>query len=584
MPDKRKFTGREGFSLLDTKWDFEVTPSPSKGKPNVIYIVLDDLGFAQLGCYGSTIHTPNIDRLAREGLRYNNFHTMAICSASRASLLTGANHHSCGVDNLVEFETGCQNGQGGIDPQFATMAEILKEYDYYTVAVGKWHLNTTYVRSQAGPFHNWPLGKGFDNYYGFLAADMDQWNPILTRDNTMVEAPEKPENGYHLSEDLTDNAIEYIYHHHLSYPDQPFFLYLAYGAMHTPHHAPKEYIDKYKGKFDQGGVRGQFAHVCDITPTVLDVLDFKKPETIKGVPQKPLEGISFTNTFESADAPARKTIQYFEIYGNRSIYKDGWKAVVNHTFNKSYAEDQWELYHVDEDYSEKYNVADKYPEKLRELQDAWLIEASKYHVFPMPPNGQHAYRKQLQDTYQFMARRPAQKFVYEHVILPHDLAKGPSVTNATHRVTVCLERKNKEEEGVLFVKGDRFAGVSFYVKDNHLKYVYNVDQSQLYTVQSTKKIPIGKVELSYYFNVIEDDLAEVTLFINGEECGSTTVNGFIYTGSEVTTLKANKYTSVYDKDYAVPFEYPAEIDKIVFDVAEVSFPVEKEVKKGMHVD
>ena len=758
MPDKRKFTGREGFSLLDTKWDFEVTPSPSKGKPNVIYIVLDDLGFAQLGCYGSTIHTPNIDRLAREGLRYNNFHTTAICSASRASLLTGANHHSCGVDNLVEFETGCQNGQGGIDPQFATMAEILKEYDYYTVAVGKWHLNTTYVRSQAGPFHNWPLGKGFDNYYGFLAADMDQWNPILTRDNTMVEAPEKPENGYHLSEDLTDNAIEYIYHHHLSYPDQPFFLYLAYGAMHTPHHAPKEYIDKYKGKFDQGwdvirelwfenqkklgiipenaeltdrneyvkpwdslderqkkayarymevfagflehtdaqigrlldylekagilddtiivflsdngasaeggqdghynlntamdvsdaypkdvdlilenydtvgdqysqphypigwanagntpfqwykmwtyeggvkdpliirypkaikdqgGVRGQFAHVCDITPTVLDVLDFKKPETIKGVPQKPLEGISFTNTFESADAPARKTIQYFEIYGNRSIYKDGWKAVVNHTFNKSYAEDQWELYHVDEDYSEKYNVADKYPEKLRELQDAWLIEASKYHVFPMPPNGQHAYRKQLQDTYQFMARRPAQKFVYAHVILPHDLAKGPSVTNATHRVTVCLERKNKEEEGVLFVKGDRFAGVSFYVKDNHLKYVYNVDQSQLYTVQSTKKIPIGKVELSYYFNVIEDDLAEVTLFINGEECGSTTVNGFIYTGSEVTTLKANKYTSVYDKDYAVPFEYPAEIDKIVFDVAEVSFPVEKEVKKGMHVD
>ena len=248
----RKFTGRVGRTLETTQFQFENIESPSKGKPNVVYIVLDDTGFAQLGCYGSTINTPNIDRLAKEGLRYNNFHTTAICSATRASLLTGANHHSCGVQTTTEGVTGLTNAQGRINPEFATLAEILQSYDYRTMAIGKWHLNQMDARTAAGPYKDWPLGKGFDTYYGFLAADMDQWNPTLTRDNTMVEQPKSAKEGYHLSEDLTENAIHYIYDHHLTYPEQPFFLYLAYGAMHTPHHAPKEYIDKYRGKFDKG--------------------------------------------------------------------------------------------------------------------------------------------------------------------------------------------------------------------------------------------------------------------------------------------------------------------------------------------
>lgn len=757
MPAKRKFTGTVGRTILDTKFSFDIKESPSKGKPNVIYIVLDDLGFAQLGCYGSSIHTPNINRLAEEGLRYNNFHTTAICSATRASLLTGANHHSVGIDNLVEFETGCQNGQGGIDPQFATMAEILREYDYRTMAVGKWHLNTTHVRTNAGPFHNWPLGKGFDTYYGFLAADMDQWNPTLTRDNTMVEPPKKPEEGYHLSEDLTDNAIQYVYHHHLSYPEQPFFLYLAYGAMHTPHHAPKEYIEKYKGKFDQGwdkireewfanqkrlgiipqdaeltdrneyvkawdslterqkkayarymevfagflehtdaqigrlldylehagiledtiivflsdngasaeggqdghynlnramdvseaypvdvdlilenydtvgdefsqphypigwanagntpfqwykmwtyeggvkdpliirypkqitdkgGVRGQFAHVSDVTPTVLDMLGFEKPEIIRGVPQKPLEGISFTNTFADENAPARKTVQYFEIYGNRSIYKDGWKAVVNHTFSKSYADDIWELYHVETDYSEKYNVADKYPEKLRELQDEWLIEASKYHVFPMPPNGQHAYRNQIKDTYGFMMQSPAKQYVYEHIIYPYDLVTAPDVTGNTHTVTVKLNRR-QNVDGVLFSKGDRFAGVSLYVKNNRLKYVYNADQDQVFVAAAEEALPLGEIEIKLQFQVTGEEIAEVALFVNGKQVAETTVTRFIYTASEVTSLKVNRHISVYDQDYAAPFEYPEAIDRVVFDIAAVGIVPEKEIQKIMHVE
>lgn len=316
------------------------------------------------------------------------------------------------------------------------------------------------------------------------------------------------------------------------------------------------------------------------------MLGFKKPEFIKGVPQKPLEGISFTNSFESADAPAKKTVQHFEIYGNRSIYKDGWKAVVNHTFSKSYADDVWELYHVEEDYSEKYNVADKYPEKLRELQDEWLIQAAKYHVFPMPPNGQHAYRKQLQDTYGFMMVRPAQTFVYENVILPHDLSQSPAILNATHTVIANINRNSCDKEGVIFSKGDRFAGVSFYIKDNKLKYVYNADQDQVFIAESERTLPKGEVEVKYTFTLTgeEEAEAEVILYINNEKVGSTKVTHFIYTLSEVATLKADKYTSVHGEDYESPFEFEGDIKKIVFDVAAIGIDPKREVERGMHKD
>jgi arylsulfatase len=258
--------------------------------------------------------------------------------------------------------------------------------------------------------------------------------------------------------------------------------------------------------------------------------------------------------------------------------------VVNHTFSKTYAEDKWELYHVEEDYSEKYDVADKYPEKLRELQDAWLIEAAKYHVFPMPPNGQHAYRKQLQDTYRFMSVKPAETFVYENIILPHDLSKTPTITNTTHKTYVEVTRNNTEESGVLFAKGDRFAGVTFFVKDNRLHYVYNTDGDKIYSVVSSEEIPLGNVTLSYEFNVVEDDLANVSIFINNNPVGTVAVESFIYTSSEVATLKANKYTSVSDADYEAPFEYPAVIDKITFEVAATGLDAAVEIEKGLHTD
>lgn len=247
-----KFNGSIGI----TEHDSVSSHAPVKNAPNtpnIMYIVLDDVGFAQLGAYGSTIATPNIDKLAQRGLTYNNFHTTAICSATRASLLTGANHHSVGVRTVVDTLDGSYPNQTGyLDPAYATTAEVLKEYGYTNFCVGKWHLTPFQEATDAGPFENWPLGKGFDRFYGFMEGYTDQYLPDLVKDNEHIRAPKTPEEGYHLSEDLADQAIKLVNRQHMIYPDKPFFLYFALGTAHAPHQAPKEYIDKYKGKFDAG--------------------------------------------------------------------------------------------------------------------------------------------------------------------------------------------------------------------------------------------------------------------------------------------------------------------------------------------
>ncbi|MBQ4900773.1 arylsulfatase [Paenibacillus sp. Marseille-P2973] len=225
---------------------------PPEGAPNVVYIVLDDTGYSHLGCYGSDISTPNIDKLANGGLRYTNFHTTAICSPTRTCLLTGRNHHSAGMGFLADIDNGFPNSRGRVSKETALLSEILQEEGYSTLAVGKWHLLPSEERSLAGPFDHWPLSRGFERYYGFLGGETNQWNPDLVSGNEYIDQPKQPEEGYHLTEDLTDKAIQYVREQKSAAPDKPFFLYLAYGATHAPHHAPKEFIDKYAGKYDQG--------------------------------------------------------------------------------------------------------------------------------------------------------------------------------------------------------------------------------------------------------------------------------------------------------------------------------------------
>ncbi len=227
-------------------------PRPASGAPNVVVIVLDDLGYGQVGCFGSDIETPHIDRLAAGGLRYNRFHVTALCSPSRACLMTGRNHHSVGVGFLVDMPLAFPGYDGLLPKSAGTLPRVLRDAGYSTFAIGKWHLVPRGERSHAGPFDRWPLGYGFERYYGFLQGDTNQWAPNLVRDNHYVEPPAGPEDGYHLTEDLTDTAIRCIRDQQHSAPGKPFFMYFAPGAMHAPHHTPPGWADRYAGRYDGG--------------------------------------------------------------------------------------------------------------------------------------------------------------------------------------------------------------------------------------------------------------------------------------------------------------------------------------------
>jgi arylsulfatase len=255
-----EFNGTIGRTLAESTPSFDMPPHPGEDAPNVVIILFDDLGFSHFGCFGSTIETPNIDRLAAGGLRYTNFHVTPLCSPTRAALLTGRNHHSVGMRNVSNFNTGFPHMRGHITNHAATIAEVLGDEGYATFAVGKWHLCQMADASAAGPFRQWPLGRGFDRFYGFMDGETDQFSPDLTYDNHRIQPPRTPEEGYHLTEDLVDHAIEFIHDSVSIRPDRPFLLYLAFGATHAPHQAPADYMAKYRGRFDEGwdAVRAQW--------------------------------------------------------------------------------------------------------------------------------------------------------------------------------------------------------------------------------------------------------------------------------------------------------------------------------------
>jgi len=244
--------GRIGRTLADSEPWWPEPVRPPAGAPDVVVIVLDDTGFAHFGCYGSTIETPNIDRLAANGLRFANFHTTALCSPTRAALLTGRNHHTVGMRGLSNWNTGFPNCTGRITKQAATLAEVLRDAGYATFATGKWHLTPMSDTSAAGPYDQWPLGRGFDRFYGFMQGETDQFFPELYRDNQPVGRPVPHGQRYHVSEDIVDESQRYVRELVSAVPEKPFFLYLAFGATHAPHQAPPEYLAKYRGCFDRG--------------------------------------------------------------------------------------------------------------------------------------------------------------------------------------------------------------------------------------------------------------------------------------------------------------------------------------------
>jgi len=251
MPDT-EFHGHVGRTYDESEpWWPEETRAPADA-PNVLFIVLDDVGFGQLGCYGGLVNTPNIDRLAENGLKYNNFHTTALCSPTRSCLLTGRNHHSNGMAGIAEISTGFPGYNGHIPHENGFLSETLVEHGYNTYAVGKWHLTSAESGSAAGPYDEWPLGRGFERFYGFLGGDTDQYTPTLVYDNHQIEPPATPDEGYHLTEDLAERAIRFIADAKQVDPDKPFFAYFCPGACHAPHQVPTEWADHYAGEFDMG--------------------------------------------------------------------------------------------------------------------------------------------------------------------------------------------------------------------------------------------------------------------------------------------------------------------------------------------
>ena len=250
----KPFKGVVNVDIRDSEPDWEPfePPKAPDGAPSVVYIVLDDVGFSALGCYGGPVETPNIDRIAADGVRYTQWHTTALCSPTRSCLLTGRNHTRNSMACITEAAIGFPNASGTIPPENGMLSEILGEAGWNTYMVGKWHLCPEDEMNLASTRRNWPTGRGFERWYGFLGAETSQWYPDLVYDNHLVDQPRSPEDGYHLTVDVTDKAIEFIMDAKAVAPEKPFFLYYAPGACHAPHHAPKEWIDKYKGRFDMG--------------------------------------------------------------------------------------------------------------------------------------------------------------------------------------------------------------------------------------------------------------------------------------------------------------------------------------------
>lgn len=614
-------------------------PEPRRATgPNVVVVLFDDVGFADFGCYGSELRTPNLDALAEAGQRYNNFHTTTLCSPSRACLLTGRNHHAVGMRMLSNVDSGWPSGRGRITRQAALVSEVLRDAGYNTFAVGKWHVAPMREASAAGPFDEWPLGRGFNQFYGFHNGATDHFHPELVRDNHFIEPPITPEQGYHLTDDLVDQATRYVADHVAHRPDDPFFLYLALGAAHAPHHAPDEYLAAVRGRYADGwdairqrryerqlslgvippgtdlppanpdvpawdslspeerrvaermqeayaafiehadaalgrlfaflkrterwddtlvivtsdngaameggrlgafsrirffngmdedvgralasldevggptadshyatgwaqasntplrwykyhthggGVRdplivswprrlarpgavlNQFHHIIDLAPTIYEVAGIEPPQELAGIPQMPIHGTSLAYTLADPGGSIRRGSQYFEMFGNRGIWVDGWKAVTHHAKGADYADVEWELYHLDADFSETHNLAASYPDKLRELIELWWVEAGRYDVLPLDDRSVELFRAPpVPGSPKLRAR-----FAYYPPVSHIEPSVAPPFEHARwHRIEAEL---SGPKDGVIVGYGNAASGFVLYVQQGVLRYEYN---------------------------------------------------------------------------------------------------------------
>lgn len=729
-PSGEAFAGRIGRTVYESEpwWPERTIVS---GKPNVVLIVLDDTGFAHFGCYGSSIETPNIDALAAGGLRFANFHTTALCSPTRACLLTGRNHHAVGMRGVSNMDTGFPNMRGFLPPSAATVADVLRESGYGTYAAGKWHLTPMAECSAAGPFHNWPLQRGFDRFYGFMQGETDQFYPELTSDNHHVEAPALPEQGYHVSEDIVDRSIGFLRDQISLVPERPFFLYLAFGATHSPHQAPQAYLDKYRGRFDAGwdvvredwferqkqlgivppstelaprnpgvkpwealsdnerrfaarlqeafaaqldhtdaqigrlvrfleevgqlddtllivmsdngasqeggptgvfdemrwfngmaedvdqavqrlddiggpeshsnipwgwaqagntplkwykqnthgggvrdplivhwpngvsdggAIRRPFCHAIDIMPTILELTGTESPGHARGVEQMPLHGASLGPSLVTPEGSAARAVQYFEMLGHRGIWQDGWKAVTRHQPGTSWDDDRWELYHLDEDFSETNDLAEQYPERLERMIELWWREAEQHGVLPLDD-------RPAAQTFR-AARRPGlpsarDLFVY-YPPVSHIVADACPSAARGWITEVVLEHPAAAGDGALVNRGTINSGFALYVLDGRIQFDYNAFHEHT-TIAAPSALAAGEHRLTLEVERLPERRAAVRLLVDGELQAEGEIPRLLGLLSS-TGMDLGRAAAPVNRDYQPPFAYPGSIRRVTFEL------------------
>ncbi|HNR84146.1 arylsulfatase [Ottowia sp.] len=740
-------TPRTGRTIAESVPHWPARPQRPAGAPNILVILFDDVGFSDFGCYGSSIRTPNIDGLAAQGLRYTGFHTTAMCSTTRAALLTGRNHHAVGMGCLANFDSGFDGYRGKISPAAGTLAEMLRPQGWRNYMVGKWHVTPLTQTGPAGPYDGWPLGRGFDRYYGFMDAETDQYAPELVRDNTHVDPPATPDQGYHLTADLVDEAIRMLADHQADAPDAPWLLWLALGACHAPHQAPQDLIRSYDSQFahgwdvereqrlarqkalglvpadtelpprndgvpawdtlgeaerrvftrlqsafagmldhadqhigrllaflrdarldddtlvlvlsdngasqeggplgfvnamgpynlkpedmaeklrridDIGGIdthsnfpqgwamasntplkrykqnthgggirdplvmawpkgisaRGElrhpFCHASDLLPTLLELCRVQPPAQINGVAQLPISGQSFAASLADPAAPARATPQYFEMFGHRGIWHQGWKAVAWHAPGTPFDADRWELYHLAEDFAENHNRADSEPERLKALQDLWWREAEANQVLPLDERFGARFAENARRS-----QGARSQFVFHAGMghLPTDVA--PDVRSRSYRIEAELLIPEGGAEGVLIAHGDATSGYSLYLQGGHLVHDLNIGGlHQL--LRSDRAVPPGRRRLAFSMTLGPMVLTppiqglgrvEVpssrrgSLFIDGEPVGETLFKvGFTslisWSGLDIGRDRASPVSH-----YAAPFEFTGRLFHVTLTLA-----------------
>jgi arylsulfatase A-like enzyme len=728
---------------------------PPEGAPNVLIVLLDDVGFGAASTFGGPCRTPTADRLAAGGLRYNRFHTTALCAPTRAAMLSGRNHHSVGMGSITETATSAP-GNSSLRPNTkAPLAVTLKLNGYSTAQFGKCHEVPVWQSSPMGPFDAWPSGGGgFETFYGFIGGENNQWEPALYDGTTPVEPPATAEEGYHLTEDLADRAVSWIRQQKALMPDKPFFVYFAPGATHAPHHVAKEWADRYVGAFDdgwdvlrertfarqkemgvipadaeltarhaeipawddmpdemkpvlaremevyagflehtdhhvgrlidaiadldilddtlvyyiigdngasaegtlngafnemanfngmaaletpefmmskidefgspssynhyavgwswamntpfqwtkqiashwggtrngtvvhwprgieeRGGLRTQFTHVIDVSPTILEAAGLPEPTMVNGVLQSPMEGTSMVYTFNDADAPERHDLQYFEMFANRGIYHRGWSAVTKHRTPwimvggevPAFDDDIWELYDGVSDYSQAHDLAADNPEMLHKLQRLWLIEATKYNVLPMDDRTGERLNPEI-------AGRPTLIRGNSQLFFPGmgRLSENSvvSIKNKSFSVTADVVVPDSGADGVIIAQGGRFGGWALYTKNGSAKFVYNVLGIHEFATTADTPIPSGTHQVRTEFAYDGGGLAKggtITLYYDGTAVGTGRVEAtepMIFSADETTDIGHETGTTVTADYTAHTSRFTGKINWVQLDVGD----------------